>query len=251
MKAKTDRLERSIYSVICKNEGIKAKDISRETGADRTTVNRYLYNSPFMRELCYQDDDFRWHGLIRQARPHLGLRGFCGYYGRADEFLALDEEEWFEALLDGCRHIGRNLNDTRGLFHSFRDCRETMVSLLHDLDEVCRPDWEIAFELRINRARYIRIYADVLLITENRVFSFEFKMKDRIEQEELAQAAKYSEYLEVIFGQDYDIIPCLVLTKARDLYLYEPLSGTDAAIPVCSGDMLFNIVDEYIGFLQH
>ena len=75
-------------------------------------------------------------------------------------------------------------------------------------------------------------------------------MKDRIEQEELQQAAKYTEYLEVLFGAGYDVIPCLVLTGAEDLYRHEPLGNTDALIPVCSGDMLFNLFDEYIGFLE-
>lgn len=249
--AKTELLEREIYSAICRSEGIKAKEIAELVGADRTAVNRILYNSPFMHELCYQDDAYRWHGLIRQARPHLGLRGFCGYYGRADEFLALSEEEWFDALLDGCKNIGRNLNDTRGLFHSFKDCRAVMLQLFSDLEGVYSPDWEIVFELRIKRARYIRIYADVLLITENKVFSLEFKMKDKIDPEEVLQAAKYCEYLEVLFGSAYDVIPCLVLTKAAETYTYAPLGSTDAVIPVCSGDMLFNIIDEYIGFLQH
>ena len=52
--------------------------------------------------------------------------------------------------------------------------------------------WEIAFELRLKRARHVRIYADVLVITEDRVFSLEFKMKDKIDPDEaLEQAAKY------------------------------------------------------------
>lgn len=247
---KTDLLERAIYSEICSHDGIKAKDIGKAAGADRKTVNQYLYNAPFMRELCYQDDACQWHGLIRQERPHVGLGEFCGYYSTVAEFLALDEEQWFAEMLEGCRRVGRNLNDTRGLFHSFRDCRAVMVQLFQDLEPVLRPDWEIAFELRINRARYIRIYADVLVITEDRVFSLEFKMKDKIDPEELLQAAKYTEYLEVLFGKSYDVIPSLVLTRAADLYSYAPLANTDAAIPVCSGDMLFNLFDEYLMFLQ-
>lgn len=246
---KTDLLERAIYSEICRHDGIKAKDIGKYVSADRKTINQYLYKAPFMRELCYQDEAYQWHGLIRQSRPHRGLGDFCGYYSTAAEFLALSEEEWFEALLLGCKNIGRNLNDTRGLFHSFRDCHAVMMQLFEDLSKVQKPDWEIAFELRINRAKYIRIYADVLVITEDKVFSLEFKMKDRIEPEEVMQAAKYTEYLEVLFGPEYDVIPALVLTKAFDMYRYEPLGNTDAQIPVCSGDMLFNLFDEYLGFL--
>ncbi len=247
---KTDMLESGIYSVICSHDGIKAKDIGKSVSADRKTINQYLYKAPFMKELCYQDSDFKWHGLIRQSRPHTGMGDFCGYYGSVQEFLALNEEKWFEAMLSGCRNIGRNLNNTRGLFHSFRDCREVMVQLLKDLEGVYRPDWEIAFELRINRARYIRIYADVLVITEDKAFSLEFKMKDKIEAEEIQQAAKYTEYLEVLLGSGYDVIPCLVLTKADDLYVHKPLGKGDALIPVCSGNMLFNLFDEYIGFLE-
>ena len=249
-RAQTDTLERAIYSEICSRDGIKAKDIGKKIAADRKTINQYLYKAPFMRELCYQDRDFRWHGLIRQSRPHIGLGDFCGYYGTVQEFLALKENEWFEAMLSGCRNIGRNLNDTRGLFHSFLDCREVMRQLFSDLEDIYQPDWEIAFELRINRAKYIRIYADVLVITEDKAFSLEFKMKDKIELEEVLQSAKYTEYLEVLLGEDYDVIPCLVLTKADDLYRHVPLGESDALLPVCSGNMLFNLFDEYMGFLD-
>ena len=186
-------LERVIYSEICRHDGIRAGDIGKNVSADRKTINQYLYRAPFMRELCYQDDAYQWHGLIRQSRPHVGLGDFCGYYGTVSEFLALSEEEWFDAMLAGCKNIGRNLNDTRGLFHSFWDCREVMTQLFGDLSDVWKPDWEIAFELRINRAKYIRIYADVLVITEDKVFSLEFKMKDKAEPEEILQAAKYTE----------------------------------------------------------
>lgn len=247
---KTDLLERAIYSEICSHDGIRAKDIGKGISAERKTINQYLHNAPFMKELCYQDEAYRWHGLIRQGRPHIGLGDFCAYYGTVAEFLALDGEEWFKAMVAGCKNIGRNLNDTRGLFHSFKDCREVMAALFQDLEAVRKPDWEIAFELRINRAKYIRIYADVLVITENKVFSLEFKMKNKIDPGEILQAAKYTEYLEVLFGPGYDVIPSLVLTRATDLYQYEPLGDTDALLPVCSGDMLFNLFDEYMGFLQ-
>lgn len=247
---KTDLAERAIYSEICRHDGIKARDLEKLVPVDKHVINQYLYKAPFLRELCYQDAGFRWHGLIRQTRPHTGLGDFCGYYSTVGEFLCLSEEQWFAAILDGCKRIGRNLNDTRGLFNSFRDCRQVMRTLFADLGEAGKRDWEIAFELRIKRARYIRIYADVLVITEDRVFSLEFKMKDKIDPEEVIQAAKYSEYLEVLFGPDYDIIPALVLTRGLDLYTYAPLAQTDAAIPVCSGDMLFNLFDEYIGFLR-
>lgn len=247
---KTDLLERAIYHEICCRDGVKARELEKRIPADKHRINQYLYNAPFLKELCYQDDDYRWHGLIRQSRPHKGLGNFCGYYGSVSDFLSLSEEQWLDALLAGCRSIGRNLNDTRGLLHSFRDCRGVMVDLFADLRGVYAPDWEIGFELRIKRARYIRIYTDVLVITENKVFALEFKMKDKIETEEVLQAAKYVEFLEVLFGPDYDVIPALVLTRARDLYTYAPLPGTDAALPVCGGDMLFNLFDEYIGFLR-
>jgi len=245
-----DIIERDIYALICKNDGIKAKEIGHQLNKDRTTVNRYLYCSPYMKELCYQDKEYKWHGCIRQARPHVGLEDFSGYYGTVKEFLSLDEDAWFDRLTEGCKNIGRNLNDTRGLFHSFKDCREVMRALFVDLEGVDFENWEILFELRIKKSRAIRIYADVLVITENYVFSLEFKMNDKIEEDEAAQAAKYSEYLEVLFGPDYDVIPVLVLTRAADLYTYVPLKKTTAELPVCSGDMLFNVFDEYMGFLD-
>ena len=110
--------------------------------------------------------------------------------------------------------------------------------------------WEIAFELRFNLRRFIRIYADVLVIAGNRVFSLEFKMKDSTDPGEVLQAAKYVPYLEVLFGKDTDVCPALVLTGARELFGYEPIGDTDCVLPVCSGDMLFNVFNEYLGFLQ-
>ena len=87
------------------------------------------------------------------------------------------------------------------------------------------------------------------MITEDKVFSLEFKMKDVIDPEEKLQAVKYAAYLEVVFGDKYEVIPALVLTRATDLYTWEQLPGTTAEIPVCSGDMLFNLFDEYFEFL--
>lgn len=245
-----DIIERHIYSEICSRDGIKAKEIGRHLNVERSVVNHYLYRSPFMKDLCYRDDQFLWHGLIRQQRPHVGLENFSGYYGYVLEFLAMSEDAWFEQLTKGCKQIGRNLNDTRGLYHSFKDARQVMLNLFVDLDSVDFSTWEIVFELRIRRSKMIRIYADVLVITENKVFSLEFKMKDIIEPEEVKQAAKYTAYQEVVFGPEYDIIPCLVLTKAEDLYTYVPIGETSAELPVVSGDMLFNVFDEYLGFLQ-
>lgn len=245
-----DIIERDIYALICSADGIKAKDIAKKLNKERSMVNHYLYASPYMHDLCYQDKEFQWHGMIRQQIPHIGLGDFSGYYGKVSEFLSLDEEEWFQQLLKGCKNIGRNLNDTRGLFHSFRDTAQVMRALFQDLDEVSYQDWEIVFELRIKRSKMIRIYADVLVITDKYVFSLEFKMNDKIEAEEVAQAVKYSAYLEVLFGPDYDVIPVLVLTKTADFYQYVQLKNSTAELPVCSGDMLFNVFDEYLEFLE-
>lgn len=243
-----DILEEKIYALICSHDGIKAKDIARELNTDRTTVNRYLYGSPYMHELCYTDENYTWHGLIRQAVPHMGIAEFSGFYDTVGHFMKMPEEEWFNMLCDGCRRIGRNLNDTRGLFHSFRDTRQTMIRLfseLHDRGIRC-SDWEIIFELRIRRAHSIRIYADVLVLTENQAYSLEFKMKDTIDPEEIAQSAKYERYLNIILGKKYDVISALVLTKADNLYTYCPLGTTTAEIPVCAGNCLCKLFFDYL-----
>lgn len=245
--------ERAVCAAICAGDGLRAKEIAAKLGLDRTAVNQILYRSPLLKELCWQDRDFRWHGLVRQARPHAGLEEFAAWYGTAGEFLGQSDEEWLQALIAGCENIGRNLNDTRGLLHSFRDCRATMLRLFADLREMLGGeclDWELAFELRLKRARHVRIYADVLVITESRVFSLEFKMKDRLDPEEVRQAAKYCPYLEIVFGPGYEIIPVLVLTAARDAFSFTPIGERDMVLPVCSGDMLFNVFDEYMGFLK-
>ena len=247
------RTEQAICALICQSDGIRAREIARELGLDHQTVNHVLYSSPLMKELCWQDREYRWHGIVRQARPHIGLQEFAGYYSRVCAFMDLSEEKWLQKLMEGCTNIGRNLNDTRGLFHSFRDCREQMRRLFDDLLEMAGEaclNWEIAFELRLKRSRCVRIYADVLVITENRVFSLEFKMKDRIDPKEILQAAKYVPYLEIVFGPDYEVIPVLVVTGATDVFSFHPAGEADMVLPVCSGDMLFNVFDEYLSFLE-
>ena len=248
-----EQTEQRICAAICQSSGIKAKEIARLLNLDRSTVNRVLYASPLLKDLCYQDNDYRWHGIIRQSIPHDGLFEFCGYYNKVSDFLKLSEDEWMDELIKGCQRIGRNLNDTRGLLHSFRDCREQMINLFADLQDMLGTDcldWEIAFEFRLKRGRYVRIYADVLVITENKVFSLEFKMKDKIDSKEIMQAAKYVPYLEIVFGTDYEIIPALVLTAAKDYFDFVTIGKSDSVLPVCSGDMLFNVFDEYMGFLS-
>ena len=242
-----------IYSVISRSDGIKAREIAKKTGIDKTEISRWMVSSALMRELCYQDEEYRWHALVRQKAPYEGLYEFSGWYGTVPEFMEEDEESWLGELENGCRRIGRNLNDARGLIHSFRDCRKTMQSLFADLQNMSdlpTDKWEIAFELRFNLMRRIRIYADVLVITEGRVFPLEFKMKNRIDPEEVLQAAKYVPFLEILFGRGKDVFPALVLTGASELFSYEPIGETEYVLPVCSGDMLFNVFNEAIGFLD-
>ena len=248
-----DDTDIAICSLICQSDGIKAREIAKRLSLDHKTVNHALYASPLMQEICWQDKDYQWHGIIRQGRPHLGLQEFSGYYGTVKEFVVLDEEAWLKRMIEGCTNIGRNLNDTRGVMHSFRDCRTQMARLFDDLEHMIGKaclDWEIAFEMRLKRARHVRIYADVLVITDDKVFSLEFKMKDEINAEEVLQSAKYCPYLEIIFGPHYDVIPALVLTGASELFEFIRIGRTDAVLPVCSGDMLFNVFDEYLKFLS-
>ena len=245
--------ERAVYSLISVKDGIKAKDIASLLHLSRSSVNHLLFSSPLMHELCFQASLYCWHALIRQAPVHEGLYEFSGWYGTVREFIRMSEESWLSSLQDGCRRIGRNLNDTRGLIHSFRDCRTVMCSLFQDLADMTDAsfqDWEIVFELRINRARMIRIYADVLVIAPHKVFSLEFKMKNAVDPEEVIQAAKYCPFLEVIFGPEYEVIPALILTSASDLFDFVPIGRTDMILPVASGDMLFNVFNEYLGFLD-
>ena len=248
-----EQLERKVCSVICQGDGLRAREIAERLKLDRSTVNHILYASPLLKELCYQDRDYRWHGIVRQARPHSGLFEFCGYYSLVADFLDLTEEAWLDKLIEGCQRIGRSVSDARGLFHSFRDCRAQMMRLFTDLLDMIGDaclDWEIAFEFRLKRARRIRIYADVLVITEDRVFSLEFKMKNAVDGEDVSQAAKYCPYLEIVFGPGYEVLPALVLTTVNDLFGYCAIGDSDYILPVCSGDMLFNVFDEYMGFLK-
>ena len=140
--------ELRIYSLISKNNGIKAREIGRLTGIEKKEISRLLVSSALMRELCYQDREYRWHAVVRQQAPWEGLYEFSGWYGTVGEFLEQSESEWLAQLEEGCARIGRNLNDTRGLIHSFTDCRATMLRLFDDLKEMTSlpfPDWEIVF----------------------------------------------------------------------------------------------------------
>ena len=244
--------ERMVYAQIAANDGMKAREIASVLRLDRHTVNHILFSSPLMKELCYQDSGSRWYAMIRHSAAHEGLYEFSGWYGTVREFLDCPEKTWLNSLEEGCRRIGRNLNDQRGLYHSFLDCRQTLLMLFHDLDsmtDIAFRQWELVFELRLNRSRMIRIYADVLIITPSFVFTLEFKMKDSPEPAEILQAAKYCPFLEVVFGSGYNVCPALVLTKAHDYFEFLPIGGSDAVLPVSSGDMLFNILNEYIGFI--
>ena len=245
--------EKAVYSLISVNDGLKAKEIASLLSMERKQVNHLLFSSPLMHELCFQDMNFCWHALIRQAPVHEGLYEFSGWYGTVREFMNTAEEDWLSALQDGCRRIGRNLNDQRGLIHSFLDCRQVMLSLFRDFSDMMDSsflDWEIVFELRLNRSRMIRIYSDVLVITPGRVFSLEFKMKKAPDPDEVFQAAKYIPFLELIFGSSYEAVPALVLTAASDYFEFVPIGGTDMILPAASGDMLFNVFNEYMGFLS-
>ena len=245
--------EKAVYSLISVNDGLKAKEIASLLSMERKQVNHLLFSSPLMHELCFQDRNFRWHALIRQAPVHEGLYEFSGWYGTVREFMNTAEEDWLSALQDGCRRIGRNLNDQRGLIHSFLDCRQVMLSLFRDFSDMMDSsflDWEIVFELRLNRSRMIRIYSDVLVITPGRVFSLEFKMKKAPDPDEVFQAAKYIPFLELIFGSSCEAVPALVLTAASDYFEFVPIGRTDMILPAASGDMLFNVFNEYMGFLS-
>lgn len=245
--------EKAVYSLISVNDGLKAKEIASLLSMERKQVNHLLFSSPLMHELCFQDMNFRWHALIRQAPVHEGLYEFSGWYGTVRELMNTAEEDWLSALQDGCRRIGRNLNDQRGLIHSFLDCRQVMLSLFRDFSDMMDSsflDWEIVFELRLNRSRMIRIYSDVLVITPGRVFSLEFKMKKAPDPDEVFQAAKYIPFLELIFGSSCEAVPALVLTAASDYFEFVPIGGTDMILPAASGDMLFNVFNEYMGFLS-
>ena len=255
MPGKFTQLEKEIYGIICRKDGIKASEIARLLGAQRHEVNVCLYRSALMREFCYKDEKDYWYGLIRHRRPFSALYDFSGWYGTVREFLMLDEEHFMNELTEGCQRIGRVLNDTRGVLHSFRDCREVMVSLFRDMKEMSDEpfdDWEIAFEVRFNRARYIRVYADVLLICDGHVFSLEFKMKNEVLQEDLEQSVKYVPYLQVLFGEAFTVTPALVLTGAEGIYEHVTVecAGERQDGIICSRDLLFNVPDEQLRFLM-
>ena len=51
-------------------------------------------------------------------------------------------------------------------------------------------------------------------------------------------------------GPEYEVLPALVLTGAREYFDFTSVDQSGSLLPVCSGDMLFNVFDEYLGFLN-
>ena len=50
--------ELQIYSLISRSSGIKAREIARELGLEKTEISRWMVSSALMRELCYQDKEY-------------------------------------------------------------------------------------------------------------------------------------------------------------------------------------------------
>ena len=67
----TDDLAMRICAEICQSDGMKAREIALRLGVDRQEVNRALYRSALLQELCWQDRDAKWHGLIQIGRAHV------------------------------------------------------------------------------------------------------------------------------------------------------------------------------------
>ena len=219
----SEQLERRICALISRKNGIKAREIAESLDLDRSTVNRVLFSSPLLKELCYQDRAYRWHGIIRQERPHTGLYEYSGYYGTVNEFLGLDENEWLECLTEGCQRIGRSLSDTRGLYHSFRDCRQQMTGLFSDLmsmlGESCLA-WELAFEgfrwQDLQRWLLLSEYPFNIKTRQEfkRVGNFDYAKQDPRD----AEVTGWSEtvILERKFGTKHYLLPF----KEKEVYLY-------------------------------
>ena len=78
-----DIIERDIYVLIASGDGIKAREIAKKLNKDRSIVNHYLYNSPYMKDLCYRNENYEWYGLIRQSRTYISMQN---YRGRQQKF---------------------------------------------------------------------------------------------------------------------------------------------------------------------
>ena len=53
--------ERAVCAAICRSGGLRAKEIAKQLDVSTETVNKVLYRSPFLKELCWQDGEYRWH----------------------------------------------------------------------------------------------------------------------------------------------------------------------------------------------
>ena len=77
-------IQRAICAEICRRDGIRAREIARELELDHRTVNHVLYSSPLMKELCWQDRDYRWRNSpattarLRNSAPSRRAPGWTG-----------------------------------------------------------------------------------------------------------------------------------------------------------------------------
>ena len=46
------------------------------------------------------------------------------------------------------------------------------------------------------------------------------------------------------------VVLMMIVQQISDLFELVPIGKTDALLPVCSGNMLFNVLNEYMGFLD-
>ena len=168
------------------------------------------------------------------------MNGRCCYSNYVDGFYKESESDFIKSMKAA-------FNDEYVLslgpeqVAAWKDCFKVMQ------DMVMNPEDGIIFEYALPYESGRR--PDVLLISNEHVVILEFKMKNKIDPEEVLQAAKYVPYLEILFGPGYEVIPVLVLTRGREMFDFVPIGEADMVLPVCSGDMLFNVFDEYLGFL--
>ena len=152
-------LERLVGAAICPGDGLTAREIAGRLDIDRTAVNHLLYASPLLRELCYQDASYRWHGIIRQTRPHAGLFEFSGYYGTVMEFLDIGKDEQFHESADKRRFSRAYGADNTKINIAARPFSDVLqyVCLFQSFPSLNRFQRECSFHYMNGRSEYAKM----------------------------------------------------------------------------------------------
>jgi len=265
------QLDLQIYALVSRNiKGLSATAIATLLRCDGYEVRRALSSSPILNGLCYRNAKGHYCPLIGGNFPHEGLDNFTGYYADAGSFMETPEEAFLE-------EVEKNLSERPSLVplnpfnrKEAKILRCTMMGLFTDLctmtereesaqrrltmDEI--QTWEIAFypDLSVTGGA-VRCSADVLLVTQRYAFALTFLNSLKPSERQLVRVYSNASDFSIIFGSAYRIVAAAVSVRGSGEYsrveIRPEKRGAAVSLPLCTRDMVYNVLDEAMKFLKH